>query len=113
MFVSGPAASRPGMLGIAACVPRFRKTRSPASTRVPPSFKRTSSVFGATKFPTPIINSAPLALLTDFGHVGRDGARLRAEACGVMHQVGDFCAPDLVVASENFVHLTRGQQRIR
>src|ERR1700732_389962 len=28
----------------------------------PPSFKRTSSVFGATKFPAPMINSAPLAL---------------------------------------------------
>ena len=27
----------------------------------PAAFKRTSSVFGATKFPTPMINSAPLA----------------------------------------------------
>src|SRR3989442_1061197 len=37
-------------------------TRSPASTRMPPSFNRTSSVFGATKRPVPMISSAPLAL---------------------------------------------------
>src|SRR5713226_3675788 len=45
---------------IAACVPILRKTWSPASTRVPPSFRRTSSVLGATKRPVPMINSAPL-----------------------------------------------------
>ena len=38
--------------------------------------------------------------LTDFGHVGRDGTRLRTEACAVMHQVGDFRAPDFVLAGE-------------
>ncbi len=38
--------------------------------------------------------------LTDFGHVDRDGTRHRAEACGVMHQVGDFRAPDFVLAGE-------------
>ena len=35
---------------------------SPVSTRVPPSLRRTSSVFGATKRPDPMISSAPLAL---------------------------------------------------
>ena len=32
------------------------------SVRVPPSFRLTSSVFGATKRPLPMINSAPLSL---------------------------------------------------
>ena len=36
--------------------------------------------------------------LTDFGHVNRDGTRHRAEACGVVYQVRDFRAPDLVLA---------------
>ena len=35
---------------------------SPASTRVPPSLRCTSSVFGATKRPLPMINSAPVVL---------------------------------------------------
>ena len=52
----------PGMSGMAACVPTLRKTWSPASMRVPPSFSCTSSVFGATKRPLPMISSAPLAL---------------------------------------------------
>ena len=47
------AASRPGTPGIAACVPISRKTLSPTSTRVPPSLRRTSSAFGATKRPVP------------------------------------------------------------
>jgi hypothetical protein len=38
-------------------------------------------------------NHVALAL-TDFGHIDRDGTRHRAEACGVMHQVGDFRAPE-------------------
>jgi hypothetical protein len=38
--------------------------------------------------------------LTDFGHVDRDGTRVRAEVCSVMHQVGDLRAPDLVLAGE-------------
>ena len=38
------------------------KTWAPVSVRVPPSFRLTSSVFGATKRPVPMINSAPLAL---------------------------------------------------
>ena len=35
------------MLGIAAREPTLRKTLSPVSRRVPPSFSWTSSVFGA------------------------------------------------------------------
>ena len=90
------AASRPGTSGIAACVPRLRKTWSPVSVRVPPSFRLTSSVFGATKRPLPMINSAPLVLivlqmrgdqrfdhvalaLTNLRHVDLDGAGYRAE----------------------------------
>ena len=62
MFVNGRESASPGIAGIVAWVPTFRKTRSPATTRVPPSFKRTSTVFGATKRPVPMINSALLAL---------------------------------------------------
>ena len=51
MWVSGRAAASPGTFGIVACVPRLRKIWSPASRRVPPSFSRTSRVFGATKRP--------------------------------------------------------------
>jgi hypothetical protein len=51
------------MLGIAACVPTLRKTRSPANTRVRPSLRGTSSVFGATKRPVPMINSAPVVVV--------------------------------------------------
>jgi hypothetical protein len=39
----------------AACVPRLRKTWSPAKTRIPPSFSRTSSVFDATNRPLPMM----------------------------------------------------------
>ena len=52
----------PGTLGMAPCVPTLRNTWSPASRRVPPSCRRTSSVFGATKRPSPRINAAPLVL---------------------------------------------------
>src|SRR5262249_13828264 len=45
MWVSGRAASRPGTGGIAACVPTLMNTRSPASTRVPPSLRCTLSVY--------------------------------------------------------------------
>src|SRR5262249_54712391 len=38
------------------------KRRAPASTHVPPSLRCTSSVFGATKRPLPMINSAPVVL---------------------------------------------------
>ena len=62
IWVSGFVASRPGTPGISACVPTLRKIRSPASVRTPPSFRLTSSVFGPTKRPFPMINSAPLAL---------------------------------------------------
>jgi hypothetical protein len=34
----------------------------PLGMRAPPSFRLTSRVFGATKRPVPMINSAPLAL---------------------------------------------------
>ena len=61
MFVSGPASARPGIGGIVACVPTLRNTRSPASVRLPPSFRSTSSVFRPTKRAAPMISSAPLA----------------------------------------------------
>ena len=38
--------------------------------------------------------------LADFGHVDCNGTHLRAEASGVMHQVSNFRAPDLVLARE-------------
>src|SRR5215471_10081933 len=60
MFVRGRAASSPGTPGMAACVPTLMNTRSPASTRVPPSFSWISSVLGATNRPEPMISSAPL-----------------------------------------------------
>src|SRR5262249_41641019 len=61
MWVSGRASARPAVGGIVARVPTLRNTRSPLSTRVPPpSRKRTSSVFGATNRPSPMISSAPL-----------------------------------------------------
>ena len=61
-WVIGFTASRPGTLGIAAWVPRLRKTLSPTSVRVPPSFRLTSSVLAPTKRPLPMISSAPLSL---------------------------------------------------
>jgi hypothetical protein len=41
---------------------RLRATRSPVSTRVPPSFNLISMVFCAMKRPVPMTSSAPLAL---------------------------------------------------
>jgi hypothetical protein len=38
--------------------------------------------------------------LSDFGHIDRDGTRHRAEPRGVMRQIRDFRAPDLVLAGE-------------
>ncbi len=60
MWVKGWAASSPGMLGMAAWVPISMNTCSAVSTRVPPAFRLTSSVFGPTKRPEPMISSAPL-----------------------------------------------------
>ena len=38
--------------------------------------------------------------LAHLGHVHRDGARDDAELRGMVQQVGDFCAPDFVLAGE-------------
>jgi hypothetical protein len=54
-------ACSPGISGIAARVPTLMNTFSPVSTRVPPSLRVTSTVFGATKRADPMINSAPAA----------------------------------------------------
>jgi hypothetical protein len=56
------AARRPGMSGIVTRVPTLRKIRSPVTVRVPPSLRRTSSVFGATRRPAPMMSSTPLSL---------------------------------------------------
>src|SRR5580704_15700499 len=115
-LVSGSAAASPGTSGIVARVPILIATRSPVSTRVPPSFKQTSIVFGAMNRPAPMINSAPLALYrsrcsaispstisrlrANTFHVGADGTRDHSEPVCVVNQIGDFCAPDLVLARE-------------
>ncbi len=87
------------------------------STRVPPSFKCTCSVFGATKFPAPVINSARSpCTVQDASRPAHRPYRacvgglwpcrsrpnpLRAEACAVMHQVSGLRAPALVLAGED------------
>ena len=45
----GFTGARPGISGIAARDPTSRNTRSPVITRRPPSLRRTSTVFEATK----------------------------------------------------------------
>src|SRR5271166_1116063 len=106
------------MFGIAACVPRLGKTWSPASTRVPPSFKCTWRVFGCQKTPSPhdqfgaaclvvlqmqsnLAIDHVLLALPNLSHVGRDRTGdHRAERCGVMRQMRDPCAPDLILAGQ-------------
>jgi hypothetical protein len=61
MWVSGRAAARPGISGMAACEPRLSTTSAPESVRAPPSFSATSIVFGPTKRPLPMTSSAPLS----------------------------------------------------
>ena len=53
---------KPGNIWKGRVRSEVEKYLSAASSRVPPSFNVTSSVFGATKRPFPMINSAPLAL---------------------------------------------------
>ena len=48
-----PGVRQAGMFGIVACVPTLRKTRSPDSTRVPPSFEAHLQRFRRDEPPAP------------------------------------------------------------
>src|SRR5262249_44381915 len=103
MFVSGRASSSPGTAGMTARMPTSMNTRSPTSICFPPSFSRTSSVFGPTNCPgahdqlgtavlvVPQIHGDlvvdRLALpVTDLRHVDRDTPGIRAVIRAAAHQ---------------------------
>ena len=101
------------MPGIAACVPRLRKTRQARPTVIQlhlKGFRRHETPFphdqlGATRLVAlqvhldEAFDHGTLAL-PNFGHIDRDGTRRHPELRGMMHQICDLSAPDLVLAGE-------------
>ena len=113
----GLGSSQARDFGMVACVPTLRNTRSPASTRVPPSFNlhlegfrrdempRAHDQLGATRLVVlQVHGDQPLdhvaLALPHARHLDRPWTGHHPELGRVAHQIGDFGAPDLVFARE-------------